>query len=101
MENRADERLDQLLALVRADRTDTSALEAHFETRLLARISERRTAPSPWYALAWRMVPAFAVVAMVLTVSTLAFVPKQSNDLFAALTTDQDETADSGYLIGE
>ncbi|NVN91485.1 MAG: hypothetical protein HXX11_12915 [Desulfuromonadales bacterium] len=101
MENRAEERLDQLLALVRAERIDTTVLEEHFETRLLARLNEQRSSPIPWYALAWRMVPTFAVVAATITIGTFTLAPPRSSDLFAALTADQDEMVSSGYLIGE
>jgi hypothetical protein len=101
MEDRLDERLDQLFATARADRLDTSVLEEHFETRLLARISELRSAAIPWYALAWRMVPAFAAIAVVITIGAFSFAPPSSNDIFAAITADQDEVADSSYLIGE
>lgn len=101
MRNKADELLDQLFAAARVERIDTAAMEEHFETRLLARIREQRSEPIPWYALAWRMVPAFAVVAATITITTFTFAPSRSNDLFAAITGDQDEIVSSSYLIGE
>ena len=67
MRDKADERLDQLFASVRAERIDTTALEEYFEMRLLARIREQRSGLIPWYSLAWRMLPTFAVVAAAIT----------------------------------
>jgi hypothetical protein len=101
MRDKADERLDHLFAAVRAERIDTAALEEYFETRLLARIREQRSESIPWYALAWRMVPAFAVVAATIAITTFTFAPTHSNDLLAALNADQDEMVSSSYLIGE
>jgi hypothetical protein len=101
MRDKADERLDQLFAAARAERIDTAALEEHFETRLLARIREQRSESIPWYALAWRMLPAFAIVAAAIIIGTFTFAPTRSNDLFAAISGDQDEMASSSYLIGE
>jgi hypothetical protein len=101
MKDRVDERLDQLFAATRAERLDTSVLEEHFETRLLARISELRSAAPPWYSLAWRLAPAFAAFAVAITIATFTFAPPSSSDIFAAITADQDEVADSSYLIGE
>jgi hypothetical protein len=101
MRDRADERLDRLFAAARAERVDTSALEEHFETRLLARIREQRSERIPWYALAWRMVPFFAVIAATISIATFTVTPAHSNDLFAALTGDQDEITSSNYLMGE
>ena len=48
METESEKRLNQLFAASRAERTETSALEEHFETRLMARIKERRSAQQPW-----------------------------------------------------
>jgi len=101
MRDKTDERLDQLFTIARTERIDTDTLQEHFETRLLARIRELRSEPIPWYALAWRMVPIFAVVAVIISATTFTLAPSHSNDLFAALSGDQDEVAASSYLIGE
>ena len=62
--------LDALFASARAERVDTSRAEYGFETRLMARLRERRQpdAVSLWSAVTWRMVPFFAacVVALAL-----------------------------------
>lgn len=101
MKNNADERLDQLFASVRAERVDTVAAEEFFETRLLARLKERREVAEPWYAPAWRMVPTFAAVAAVITIATITYNPSRSSDMFAAITSGQDEVVGNSYLTEE
>lgn len=101
MKDSADERLDRLFAAVRVEPVDTAALQEHFETRLMARIHERCAASTPWYLLAWRAIPVFAMIAVVITIAAYSFTIKPSNDMFAAITGDQDEIYGSGYLIGE
>jgi len=96
-----EEKLDRLFAEARAWRPDTSAREMNFETRVMATIRERRGAGVPWYALVWRMVPAFAVIAAIATVCSMSFTPAPSGDLFAAITTGQDEYMTTSFLTGE
>lgn len=101
MNDRLDKRLDRLFEASRAEPVDTTAQEEHFETRLMARISELRTPSLPWYALAWRMVPAFALVAAAITIGALTYTPRGSNDMFAALSDEQEELYASSFLTGE
>ncbi len=96
-----DERLDSFFAEARAGRPDTSAREMNFETRVMASIRERRAAAVSWYALIWRMVPAFAVIAAIAVVCSMTFNPAPSSDLFAAITTGQDEYMTKSLLTGE
>ncbi len=101
MENNADKKLDNLFAAVRAEQPDTSTLEEHFETRLMARIAERRTNCTPWYMFAWRMIPAFAVIALLSAVCSFTFNPARSSDLYAAITVGQENRLNISYLSGE
>ncbi|HEX9080084.1 MAG TPA: hypothetical protein VF795_10875 [Desulfuromonadaceae bacterium] len=96
-----EEKLDRLFADARSRRPDTSARELNFETRLMARIRERREAVTPWYTLVWRMIPAFAVVATVIAVCTASFQPAGSYDLFAAITNGHEEYLAQSFLTGE
>ena len=75
MSDNGDERLDRLFAAARNARVDTSALEEHFETRLMARLRERRREGIPWYALMWRMVPVFAVLVVLIAVYSASYRP--------------------------
>jgi len=101
MSGTSDERLDRLFAAVRNARIDTSALEEHFETRLMARLRERRREGIPWYALIWRMVPMFAVLVVVIAVYSASYKPLLSDDLFAAISSGQEEYVAQNVLTGE
>ncbi|MCE0499523.1 MAG: hypothetical protein LV481_16410 [Methylacidiphilales bacterium] len=57
-----DLELDALFARARAQRPDTSAAEYAFETRLMARLREKRR-PDPesiWASVSWKLSPIFA-----------------------------------------
>jgi len=101
MSDDTDKRLEKLFAAARSARPDTSAREEHFETRLMARIQERRSEPVPWYGLAWRMMPAFAVIVAIIAVCTVSFNPGRFQDPFAAITAGQEEQLAMSYLTGE
>jgi hypothetical protein len=60
-----DSLLDPLFALARAHHPDTARAEYAFETRLLARLS-RRPESARVGGLAWRLLPFFALVVLVL-----------------------------------
>jgi hypothetical protein len=101
MEPESDKRLDRLFAAARADNSEATALEEHFETRLMARIRERRSVQQPWYALAWRMLPAYAGIMAIIAVCSFTFYPASSADIFSGLTGSQDDTAAISSLAGE
>ena len=60
--------LDALFAAARQQRPDTSRAEYGFETRLMARLRERRQpdAISLWSVMSWRLAPFFAVCVVAL-----------------------------------
>lgn len=101
MNGNADERLDRLFAVARNVPVDTSALEEHFETRLMARLEERRREAIFWYAVMWRMVPLFAVLVAVIAVYGTSFKPAPSGDLFASISSGQEEYLAQNILTGE
>ena len=57
--------LDPLFAQARAQRPETSQAGYAFETRLLARLRARREG-APVGILAWRLLPFFAVIVLLL-----------------------------------
>lgn len=101
MRDEMDTKLDQLFAAARDNAPDASPLEEHFETRLMARIRERRAGRTPWYLMAWRCVPVFALLAAVLTVAVLTGIQNGSTDLFAAISSGQDEVLARSFISGE
>ena len=102
MRDNRDNRLDELFELARREAPDTSRQEDHFETRLMAMLAERRSGEtSPWQRLVWRMVPAFAAIAAVLLICSLAMNPARSGDPFAAITGGYDDQVARNYLLGD
>ncbi len=101
MKDKMDDRLDRLFAAARNAPVDETASDEYFETRVLARIKEQRESADPWYAAAWRLLPAFVAVAAMVTICTLTFYPAKSGDIFAAITSGQDENAGISFLTGE
>ena len=57
------DKLEKLFQATRAAHPDTARVEFGFETRLLARL---RREPAPWFIFAWKLLPFFAVVVLVL-----------------------------------
>jgi len=84
-ENSKPDHLDALFATAREHRPDTSRAEYGFETRLLARLRERRQpdAVSLWSVVTWRMAPFFAVCVVALALWQ-AEVSSESNDAAVA-----------------
>jgi hypothetical protein len=63
-----DPELDSLFAQMRTRRTNTSSMEYGFETRLMARLRERKNSGSVWALVSWRMMPFFAACMLMLVV---------------------------------
>ena len=101
MRDNGDERLDLLFTAARAARMDTSVLEEHFETRLMARLRDRTREGIPWYALMWRMVPVFTVLVALIAAYSMSYKPLSSGDLFAAISSGQEEYLAQDVLTGE
>ena len=57
-----DDELDRLFAAARTPSQDHSRLEFGFETRVLARVREERSAS--WFSWAWKLCPYFAALAV-------------------------------------
>jgi hypothetical protein len=96
-----DEQLDKLFQTVRSVRPDTSRAEYGFETRLLALLRANREQPAPWYALAWKLMPAFAAIVVALGVWTAAEPGLGPNDLGSAIAGDRQVNTLMTYLTGE
>jgi hypothetical protein len=101
MRDNRDDQLDRLFLAARMEAVDRVVADDYFETRLMSRIREQREIVEPWYAAAWRFLPAFAVVAAMITVCTFTLNTSKSSDMFAAITSGQDETVGISYLTGE
>jgi hypothetical protein len=62
MKDDVEIRLNILFATARSVRPNTSAAEEFFETRLMARIKEKREGRLSLISCGWRLVPAFLMV---------------------------------------
>jgi hypothetical protein len=100
MKDENDRQLDELFAAVRSIKPDTSAIEKHFETRLLARIEEQRSSQTLWSAWAWRLIPWFATIVVVVGIGSVFFDPTRSSDLFATFTSGFEEYQTTSLLAG-
>lgn len=101
MINNTDEQLNSLFAAARSKKIDTSSLEYGFETRLMARIREKRERKLLWSSWVWRFVPVFATIALVIGLASLLIGPESSQDLFAAVTNGYEENVMTSFLTGE
>ena len=97
----ADERLDLLFAKARAADPGPSAREEGFEGRLMAKLREQRGEGTPWYLWAWRSVPLFTAVVLVLITVCGAQTPGTGAYLSHALTGGFEESTLVSYYTGE
>jgi len=100
MKDERDEILDQLFSTVRTIRLDTDAVGEHFETRLMARLQERRESWALWSAWAWRLVPWFSIFVIIVAASSVLIDPARSSDLFAEFTNGFDEYQVTSLIAG-
>lgn len=98
---REDEKLDALFALARDESPAITDMAEHFETRLMARLTERKLQSEPWYLLVWRLVPVFAVITAIVLICSFTLNPLRSSDLFASITAGGEERMARSYLAGE
>ncbi|HXI84239.1 MAG TPA: hypothetical protein VNL17_09130 [Verrucomicrobiae bacterium] len=93
-----DDQLNKLFAAARGVKPDTSRAEYGFETRLMAHLRTEREQAVPWYAFAWKLVPAFAAIVVALGVWTYA--GSNITDLQSAIAGDHEENALATYVTG-
>jgi len=100
MRDDMEDKLERLFAAARSEPGETETAEEFFEGRLMARLRERAEARRPWYALAWRCVPAFAVITVILAVCSITIGQPAPTDLFASIS-GQEEFLAKGFMSGE
>lgn len=100
MNRNADKKLDDLFRAARGFLPDTSHREDHFETRLLVRIHEKRSFLSTWLTWERRLVPAFAVLAIVLGIMAWITDSYRSPDVLASLINNREHQIITRYLTG-
>jgi hypothetical protein len=101
MRDDAEDRLERLFAAARSERSATGGTEEFFETRLMARIRERQSVRKPWYELAWRCVPALALITVILAIGSITINRPASSDPFAVISSGQEEFLAKSFMSGE
>ena len=99
--DRRDEELDRFFERARQAPPDISGVERNFETRVMAKIRESREQQDSWYAWAWRLVPIFLVLTLLLGGWSVLYSPVRPDDPMAALATGTQEVALLDNLTGE
>ena len=100
-DDEADDRLNSLFAKARTLDQVPSIREEGFEGRLMTRLREQRSQGTPWYLWAWRSVPLFAGVVMVLITFSGAQTSGTGDYLSQALTGGYEEATLVSYYTGE
>ena len=96
-----DGELDRLFAQARQAPLEISEVERNFETRVMARIREGRERQEPWYAWAWRLVPIFLVLTILLAGWSVFYSPMRPDDPVATLASGTQEVALLDNLTGD
>lgn len=101
MNDTSDDRLDRLFAKARRDIREASIREEGFEGRLMARLGEKKFQDAPWYLWAWRAVPLFSALIIMLVTMNGVQNSGMSSYLSHALTGGYEESALISYYTGE
>ena len=96
-----DKRLDLLFARARAAEPGPSLREEGFEGRFMARLREQRSESTPWFLWAWRSVPLFSAVIMLLITLSVTQTAVTGAHLSHALTGGYEESTLVSYYTGE
>jgi hypothetical protein len=96
-----DRQLDALFRATRAEQRDTGAIEFGFETRLLARLREERSASI--FSWAWKLAPFFAALAIAAGVwcRTPAMRTNAEATVLAEAARDNEERVLMAYMTGQ
>ena len=96
-----DEPLNGLFKAARRVKPDTSRAEYGFETRLVARLRAERERSAPWQAVAWRLMPAFAVIVVAAGLWMVAAPSSSRTDIRSAIADDEGERTLVTYFTGD
>ena len=103
MNDDSDARLNALFAAARREPVDVSHLEFGFETRVMARLREEANPFAAVMALAWRLCPFFAALA--LAASLWSRTPDVRGESSAQLMVEVARTGEDqallSYMTGE
>ncbi len=96
-----DKRLDDLFAAARRAEFYDAGRELGFETRVMSKIRTAREVRTPFFLWAWRLVPAFILVVVVLGIWASVSEPPRLADLSDVSRIGNEETMLVASLTGE
>jgi hypothetical protein len=100
MRDERDELLDNLFSKARMLKPDTSRVEEHFETRLMAVLGEKKRERDIWTSWTWRLVPWLAVIVLVVGIGNYTINPAGSGDPFATFSSGDDDIQINSMIAG-
>lgn len=96
-----DNKLDRLFADARKAELYRQDLEQGFEARVITRIRAEGEARPPFFVWAWRLIPVFVSIVIVLGIWTYLSESNQRIDLTAVASIGSEDTMLTAYLTGE
>src|ERR1700690_2704522 len=96
-----DERMERLFSAARKSQPYNTHLEYGFETRVMAKIRERRGGQKPFFSWAWRFMLALVVVVMMLGAWTYIAEQRQLIGISSIAGINNEETMLVASLTGE
>jgi hypothetical protein len=96
-----DEELERLFAAARKAAHYRTDLEFGFETRVMARIREEGRRQSPFLHWAWRLIPVFASIVVVLGIWIYSTRYSSAADLNTLASVGNEDTTMVAFLTGE
>jgi hypothetical protein len=97
----ADNGLDRLFDKARKAVFYKPEAEYGFESRLMARIREKREDRRPFLLWAWRLIPVFVSIVIFLGIWTYMSESNQRFDLSAVAGINNEETMLTAFLTGQ
>ena len=101
MENDRDDDIERLFAVARRSQPYDAQLEYGFETRVMAKIKDRRDSQKPFFLWAWRLIPALVTVVLMLGIWTYISEQRQFTGLSSIAGINNEETMLVASLTGE
>jgi len=99
--DRSDDRLDRLFAAAREAELYDPQREYGFEGRVMAAIRDRREVQMPFFVWAWRLIPFFISIVVLLGIWAGISESPFTTDLGAVAKIGNEEAMMTAFLTGE
>ncbi|MGD1074610.1 MAG: hypothetical protein ABR903_00820 [Thermodesulfovibrionales bacterium] len=96
-----DSRLDRFFAAAREAELYDPKKEYGFESRVMAEIRAKREGQIPFFVWAWRLIPVFISIVILLGIWTYSSESRYTTDLSAVTRIGSEETMLTASLTGE